>query len=92
MLNTLSTAGSIRYVMQSFSANIGSKTKGPEEKGAPSNHPEILSQKLADLDRAPLCHFRRRILGQYAADPCSPGPFGLLLKTCQQNARNYHIT
>ena len=29
---------------------IGSKTKGPGEKGAPRNHPEISSQKLADFE------------------------------------------
>ena len=29
---------------------VSSKTKGPGEKGAPRNHPEISSQKLADLD------------------------------------------
>ena len=28
-----------------------SKTKGPGEKGAPRNHPEISSQKLADFER-----------------------------------------
>ena len=67
---------------------LSSKTKGPGEKGAPRNHPEMLSQKLADFecrcsydsygsDRADL--FRRRILGQYPAAPRSPGPFVLLL-------------
>ena len=29
--------------------NLSSKTKGPGEKGAPRNDPEISSQKLADL-------------------------------------------
>ena len=62
------------------------------EKGAPRNHPEISSQKLApilsaDFPSRLLCKgqstvlalFRRRILGQYSAAPCSPGPFVLLL-------------
>ena len=46
---------------------VGSKTKGPGEKGAPRNHPETSSQ------------IGRRILGQYPAAPSSPGPFVLLL-------------
>ena len=29
---------------------VSSKTKGPEEKGAPRNHPEISSQELADFE------------------------------------------
>ena len=48
-----------------FAELISSKTKGPGEKGAPRNHPEISSQKLVDFecrlpydsygrDRAPL--------------------------------------
>ena len=31
-----------------FVGTFSSKTKGPGEKGAPRNHPEISSQKLAD--------------------------------------------
>ena len=30
---------------------LSGKTKGPREDGAPRNHPEILSQKVADLER-----------------------------------------
>ena len=59
---------------------LSSETKGPGEKGAPRNHPEISSQKLAGFEcRFPpsrllwkgqstiLALFRRRILGQYHA-------------------------
>ena len=61
-----------------FEWTLSSKTKGPGEKGAPRNHPEISSQKLADLEcRFPmtpmegtepiLALFRRRISGKYSA-------------------------
>ena len=56
-----------------FSSKQGAGPLG--EKEAPRNHPEISSQKLAEFE----CLFRRRILGQYPAAPCSPGPFVLLL-------------
>ena len=71
---------------------VSSKPKGPGEEGAPRNHPEISSQKVANVecrftydsygrDRAPFwALFRRRILGQYLAAPCSPGTFVSLLK------------
>ena len=70
------------------------KQRGRERKG----HPEII-QKLrvrnwpilsADFAMTPtegtdtiLALFRRRILGQYPAAPCSPGPFVLLLNIPQ---------
>ena len=75
-----------------FAEVSAARQKGPREKGAPRNHPETSSQKLADFgcrfpydcygrDRGTiLALFRRRILGQYPAAPCSPGPFCLLLK------------
>ena len=55
-------------VVNGFCRSISSKTKGPGEKGAPRNHPETSSQKLADIgcrspydcygrDRAPLWSF-----------------------------------
>ena len=72
---------------------ISSKTEGPGEKGAPRDHPEISSQKLADFEcRFPMTpmeetehHFcppflGEGCLGQCPAAPCSPGPFVLLLK------------
>ena len=31
-------------------AEVSNKTKGPGEEGAPRNHPEILSQKVADSE------------------------------------------
>ena len=31
-------------------SRLSSKTKGPGEKGAPRNHPEISSRKLADFE------------------------------------------
>ena len=62
---------------------LSSKTKGPGEKEAPRKHPEISSQKLA--------LFWRRILGQYPAAPCSPGPFVLLLM-CFQTYKAYNDT
>ena len=34
----------------SWTHKISSKPKGPGEKGAPRNHPEISSQKLADFE------------------------------------------
>ena len=33
---------------QTFLSSISSKTKGPGEEGAPGDHPEILSRKVAD--------------------------------------------
>ena len=67
-----------------------SKTMGPGEKGAPRNHPEISSQKMADFecrfpynsygrDRAPFWPFLGEGFWQYPAAPSSPGPFVLLL-------------
>ena len=79
-------------IWQAIKSTLSSKTKGPGEKVAPRNHPKISSQKLADFEcRFPydsyakgqstsLALFRKRSLGQYPAAPCSPGPFGLLLK------------
>ena len=72
---------------------ISSKKKGPGKKGAPRNHPEISSQKLADFEcRFPYDSYGRTehhfgpflgegLWGQYPAAPCSPGPFVLLVKS-----------
>ena len=65
------------------SGKVSSKTKGPGEKGAPRNHPEISSPTLADFEcRFPydsygknIAPVRRRITAPY-----SPGPFGLLMR------------
>ena len=69
------------------------RLKGPGEKGVPRSHPEISSQELADFEcRFPYdsygrgALFRRSILGQYPAAPCSPGPFVLLLKSARLSA------
>ena len=71
----------------------------PLEKGPPRNHPEKSSQKLAVVEcRLPYdsynrhrrhfwALFRRRILGQYPAAPCSPGPFVLLLNNMTRSSR-----
>ena len=44
---------------------VSSKTKGPGEKGAPRNHPEISSQKLADFE----CRFPYASLGKRKHTP-----------------------
>ena len=58
---------------------------GPGEKGAPGNHPEISSQKLADFEcmEGAEHHFgpfeEKDFGGNIWRPPCSPGPFVLLL-------------
>ena len=64
-----------------------STTRGPGEKGAPRNHQQKFRLRnwpisSADFPMTPMQGtplVRRRILGQYPAAPCSPGPLGLLL-------------
>ena len=76
--------------------NSAVKQRGRERKGAPRNHPEVSSQKVADFEcrfpydsygknRAPFGLFWEKGFGAISGGPSSPGPFGLLLKIVQKN-------
>ena len=43
-----------QYFCQGDTCYFSSKAKGPGEEGDPRNHPEILSQKVADFPMTPL--------------------------------------
>ena len=73
---------------------LNSKTKGPGDiqkfrlRNWPISSADFSSTLLWKGQSIILALFRKRILGQYPAAPCSPGPFVLLLNsTCPKIER-----